>query len=274
MNYVPTLSNKFIVFNSTNQTLIEKLHSSVAAFIFAKTHGWNFRINDTEGIPLVEYFTSKINWWERDWDIREYTYGRLNLLDIPNDSLNLFETDSFNSVYNECDVIHLYSNRDLLNYLDFNKGEDFKNTLLSLFKIENKYYDNFINILERLIMESHLIMNVDDLTYEQSKNLIIKKIKDGEKVFLSGGSKKLVRELKRKYPKYQFKCLTINDNKLDDNSIIDETQVISMIFQIFIIIKLDNKLICNNHIEKFIKDLHSNYETMKYDGDNLLYKID
>ena len=104
MDYVPTLSNKFIVFNSTNQTLIEKLHSSVAAFIFAKTHGWNFRINDTEGIPLVEYFTSKINWWERDWDSKEYARKRKAKYDALN-QFELISDDAINGTTTHKDAI-------------------------------------------------------------------------------------------------------------------------------------------------------------------------
>jgi len=266
-------SNKYIVFNTVNKTLVEKLHSSVIAFMFSKINGWEFRINDTEGIHLVEYYTSMVEWWSSDWREIDGVKGRLNLIDINDENIEMLNNKTFNEQYKDCDIVHLYSNSDLLKYLNVEGLKSFNVLFLNLFNIEEKFYDNFISIYEKLIMEPHLIMNVDDLSYDESKKLIISKINEGNKVFLSGGETKLVRDMKTKFPKYQFKSITSDTIKFDDKSVIEKVQVLSMIYQIHLMMKSNNLVICNNIIEKFIKDNHMDYNELQYGENKVLYEF-
>jgi len=265
--------NKYIVFNTTNKTLVEKLHSSVFAFIFSKINGWEFRINDTEGIRLVEYYTSKVNWWSSDWKEIDGVNGRLNLLNIDDNNIEILNKVTFNNTYKDCNIVHLYSGSDLLNYLNIDDLPSLNEVFLTLFNIEDEFYDNFISIYEKLIMEPHLIMNVDDLSHNESKKLITSKIKEGKKIFLSGGESKLVREIKTKFPRYQFKSITTDTIKFDDVDVIEKLQVLSMVYQIHLMVKSHNLVICNRKIDKFIKDLHIGYNKIQYEESKELYEF-
>lgn len=269
MKYKPTNKDKYLVFNPTNQTLIEKLHSAISVFHLAVRNGMEFRINDTEGIELVQYFTSEIQWWETDWKDDNYVVGSLTITD---GSKNLIKTNRVMKDVQHCNVVHINSKGDFAKHIKL-KPYTNKQVFDYLFEIETLYYKNYKYLFNRVSFDPHLIVNVDDMSIEQSETLIGELINRGNKVFLSTFNVDLLNQLRLTYDRSSLKSITSNTLDINNNSITDTEDVLSIVFQILLMNDISHKVISNKDMETLYVSLIERGTTFNHDSVLNLYEI-
>ena len=271
MVYQPKNSDRYLVFNPKGQTLIEKIESSISAFHLAVKNNLHFRINDTDGVQLVEYFTSITDWWNRDW---EYSEGKVVDVDISHlheHQKRLLKTNSLLSEYKDCNVIHLNGIGNFSGYL---KDLKYSNQQIFdyLFEVETILHDEYQEILDRVIYSQHIFVNLDDLNVSQVKRYIDYLINDGKKVFFSSSNLVLINQLTEQYPKSVFKTLTSSGLTFDTTYNFNDKKLKSIIFQLLLMRDISPKIISNKKITNFLFGF--NHTIQKENIDHIdLYKI-
>lgn len=268
MEYNAPNNQKFLVYNPTNQTLIEKLYYSVSCFILAIANGWEFRINDTEGVKLVEYLGSYYPWWETDW-AESNKIGRFNIKNIDKDNTKFITNYTLTDLYPNADVIMVYSNSNILTHILNNKkyktylgktiGVDniFFNCFEYLFEFEMEYFGNFEYLFDKVSETPHLGVYIQNVNNKSSYRFIKNHIEKGQNIFISGNYD-LISNLKKSYNKSYLK--TIRKETLDYSKVnLTNEETLTILYEIFLLKNLDSKIFEPEGIlYALFKNLHPN----------------
>ena len=269
MKYNPTNKGKYLVFNPTNQTLVEKLYSAISVFHLAVRNNMEFRINDTEGVKLVKYFTSVHQWWYTDWEDESHVKGVIKIKDNVD---NLIKTNRIMNDVQHCDVIHVFSKGD---FSDNIKLKPFTNKEVFdyLFAIESLYFKNYKYILNKISVDPPIIVNIDDMDIESATTFIGELINQGNKVFLSTFNIDLLNVLRSVHDKSVLKTISSNSLNIKDSELGEFEDELSTVFQILLLNDMSHKVISNSSLELLYVSLKERSTIMKYNKDLNLYEI-
>lgn len=260
MVYDAKNNDKFIVYNPTDQSLFEKIYNSIPCFVLAVVNGWEFRINDTEGIKLVKYLTSQYPWWRNDW-VEKQERGRLNIKNITKDDIMFLSENKLEDLYPKTKVLYVSNDSNIIPYLlDNNDNKDvienlvgektnlFKHMFHYLYQLESEYFYNFQYIFNKVMNSPHVGFYINGLNHEQIIPEIENELEKGNKIFFSGDYD-LIQTFINKINRRDFKSISkknINHNDMDEESIL------TLLYELFIFMYLGTKII---HTDSVIKEL-------------------
>jgi len=283
MKYEAPNNQKFLVYNPTDSTLIEKLYYSVSCFILAVANGWEFRINDTEGVKIVDYLTSNYSWWKQDW-MESKSFGRMFIKDLNSDNVKFITNYTLSDLYPKAETVMIYSNSNILKYVlsnktyskNINQNIDVKNLFYDvfdyLFEFEHEYYSNFEYLFDKINEVPHLGIHIKEMDTRIIYKFIKENIEKGQRVFITGDYN-LIQKLKKSYNKSYLKTISKPNLDYDKRNLTHEETLI-ILYEIFLLKYSDSKMFePTGKMYELFKNLHTTEKEIEITEDNKLIEI-
>lgn len=244
-NYNPQ-ADKYIVFECISDP-IQEMSGILSAFLLALVANYNFRINGLDKNHLAEVFSSKLPWWQTEWKDFGWKHGYWNLRDLNKQDILSLENETIRNKFYNSQVLHVYSNDDLIPFIYSNKNyieafelfeiqnskQIYKELFQYLFEtVEDSYIENIVflrNEFEKY--EKPIIIRVDENTILES----ITKIELGDFIYVFCDDENQYKNIKKQFPSMNFSRIKETVNVVDD----PKTKIIGKLIEIYFLLDFD-----------------------------------